>query len=86
MDRPLAALLYAQGRHREAAPIFQRALETKEHVLGVEHSSTLTSLNNLASLYKAQGHYEEAESLHQRALAIRERVLGTEHPSNTKLH
>ena len=80
MDRPLAALLYAQGRHREAAPIFQRALETKEHVLGVEHSSTLTSLNNLASLYKAQGHYEEAESLHQRALAIRERVLGTEHP------
>jgi Tfp pilus assembly protein PilF len=59
-------------------------LVIRELVLGTEHPSTATSLNNLGLLLKTQGAYEEARPYYERALAIREEVLGTEHP-NTKL-
>jgi len=49
-------------------------------VLGPEHPSTATSLNNLALLYDNQGLYAKAEPLYQRALAIYEKALGPEHP------
>jgi len=64
----------------EAEPLYRRALEIKEKVLGPEHPSTATSLNNLAALCRAQGRYAEAEPLFRRALEIREKVLGPEHP------
>jgi len=58
----------------------QRALATRERILGPEHPETMRGLNNLAALYYVQGKYQEAESLYQRALEIRERILGPEHP------
>lgn len=67
------------GRYGEAEPLLVRALETRERVLGAEHSDTLTSVNNLASLYDKQGRFGEAEPLYLRAVAARERVLGAEH-------
>ncbi len=48
-------------------------------MLGQEHPSTLTSVNNLAVLYQAQGRYGEAEPLLKRALEGYERVLDKEH-------
>jgi Flp pilus assembly protein TadD len=49
----------------EAEPLYQRALDTRERVLGPEHPGTATTLNNLALLYYRQGRFEEAERLTQ---------------------
>src|SRR5712692_5304313 len=70
------AQLYSQGRYDEAIPLAARALAIAEKVLGPEHPSTATSLNNLALMYQDTGAYAKAEPLHRRALAIREKVLG----------
>ena len=74
------SLYESQGRYGEAEPLYRRALEARERVLGPEHPDTLTSVNNLAALYQAQGRYGEAEPLYRRALEASERVLGPEHP------
>ncbi|MFC2032217.1 tetratricopeptide repeat protein, partial [Chloroflexota bacterium] len=74
-----------QGLYKEAEPLYKRALEIREKVLGPEHPDTATSLNNLAGLYNDQGLYKEAEPLYKRALEIREKVLGPEHPFTIQL-
>jgi hypothetical protein len=56
-----------------ALPLFQRALDTRERVLGTEHPRTLTSVNNLAACMRALGDAEAALPLFRRA-------LGKEHP------
>ena len=43
-----------QGRHTEAEPLYRRALDGREKVLGAEHPDTLASLNNLAILLENQ--------------------------------
>ncbi len=48
----LAPLYQAQGRLAEAEPLYKRALEALERVLGKEHPHTLTSVNNLAHSIK----------------------------------
>jgi len=73
-----------RGQYREAEPLFQRALEIRERVLGPQHPDMANSLNNLANLYSDQGKYEQAEPLYQRALAIMERMQGPEHPDTTQ--
>ncbi|MGO8778414.1 MAG: CHAT domain-containing protein, partial [Rhodomicrobium sp.] len=76
----LATLYDDQGRYSEAEPLYKRALEESERVLGKEHPLTLGNLSNLAAMYESQGRYGEAEALSKRALEARERVLGKEHP------
>jgi tetratricopeptide (TPR) repeat protein len=49
-------------------------------VLGGEHPSTLTTMNNLASVLDSYGKYAEAETMFQQTLAMRETVLSSEHP------
>jgi tetratricopeptide (TPR) repeat protein len=61
-------------------PLFRRALESRERVLGKEHPQTLTSVNSLAECLRALGDAAGALPLHRRALESRERVLGKEHP------
>ncbi|MEM6252881.1 MAG: CHAT domain-containing protein [Cyanobacteria bacterium P01_D01_bin.156] len=63
-----------------AEPLYQRALQIREAVLGESHPDVANSLNNLAFLYQNQGNYSAAESLHQRALQIRETALGENYP------
>ncbi|KAF2181501.1 hypothetical protein K469DRAFT_589164, partial [Zopfia rhizophila CBS 207.26] len=43
-------------------------LEWSEKELGVQHSDTLASVNNLASVLRTQGKYDEAERLYRRGL------------------
>ena len=50
----LAVLYQAQGRYGEAEPLYKRALEACERVLGPEHPHTLLSVSNLALLYFEQ--------------------------------
>ncbi len=73
--------LHQRGDYATTLPLYQRALEITERVLGTYHPLTATSLNNLAELYRATDQYEQALPLYKQALKIHERVLGTDHPS-----
>jgi hypothetical protein len=42
--------LKVQGDYEGAQPLYERALEARERVLGKEHPDTLASVNNLAVL------------------------------------
>ncbi|CAN0505877.1 unnamed protein product, partial [Ectocarpus sp. 12 AP-2014] len=52
----------------------------EQKVIGPDHPSLATTLNNRASLLQSQGKYDEAEPLYIRAIAIREKALGPDHP------
>ena len=54
------------GDYEKALPLYQRALEIYENVLGPQHPSVVTTLNNLAGLYESMGNYEKALPLYQR--------------------
>ena len=57
-----------------------QVMETRERVLGLEHPSTPTSMDNLASTYLNQGRWKEATELFVQVIETRKRVLGLEHP------
>jgi hypothetical protein len=54
------------GRHAEAEPLYQQAMEIRRTALGERHPDYAASLNNLAGLYRAMGRHAEAESLDRR--------------------
>lgn len=70
-----------EGRYREGIEKFKSVLGIRQKLLGQEHPSVASSLNNLAALYENQGRYEEAEPLYIQALQMRQKLLGQEHPS-----
>jgi tetratricopeptide (TPR) repeat protein len=76
----LGGFLHDNGLYGAAEPLLRRALKARERVLGPEHTSTLTSVNNLAGLLESKGDYAGAQPLYERALAASERVLGPDHP------
>jgi Flp pilus assembly protein TadD len=57
----LAFVLSNQNKYEEAESINRHELAICEKVLGIEHPSTLISINNLAVVLNHQGKYEEAE-------------------------
>ena len=61
--------------------MYNRALAGREKALGPDHSSTLTTVNNLGVLYADQGCLAEAEKMYNRALAGLEKALGPDHSS-----
>ena len=69
--------------YAKAEPLFARALEIREKVLGPDHPDTARSLNNLAAVYYYTKEYAKAEPLFVRALDIKEKVLGPDHPDTT---
>ena len=69
------------GNLETAKQLYQRALTGQEKNLGKDHSSTLTTVNNLALLEKKMGNLETAKQLYQRALTGREKNLGKDHSS-----
>ncbi|WP_254921402.1 tetratricopeptide repeat protein, partial [Nodularia sp. NIES-3585] len=74
-------LLYeSQGRYDQAEPLYLQALELLKRLLGDNHPSVATSLNNLALLYESQGRYDQAEPLYLQALELFKRLLGDNHP------
>ncbi|PQE03464.1 Tetratricopeptide-like helical domain protein [Rutstroemia sp. NJR-2017a BBW] len=64
----LGNLYSNQGKLAEAEKMYLRALEGKEKVLGPDHISTLSTVNNLGLLYKDQGKLAAAEVMYLRAL------------------
>jgi lipase chaperone LimK len=53
-------------------------LRRYEKVLGKEHPSTLSSINNLAHVLSDLGKYQEAKQMHQKVLQLRKKVLSKE--------
>jgi tetratricopeptide (TPR) repeat protein len=69
----LGSSLYGQGRYRESADAYRKALSVR--------GEDATTLNNLALSLHSAGDYAAAEPLIRRALAIDEKALGPEHPA-----
>jgi CHAT domain-containing protein/Tfp pilus assembly protein PilF len=68
------------GKYDEAIPLVERALKTREMILGTDHRDVAAALNSLALIYWNKSDYAKAEPLYQRALSIVEKVLRPEHP------
>ncbi|WP_327660904.1 MULTISPECIES: tetratricopeptide repeat protein [unclassified Streptomyces] len=75
-----AAYRQVQGSPVAAVPALERALDTRERVLGSDHPHTLISRNNLAYAYAAAGNPGRAIPLYEQTLREAERVLGKDHP------
>ena len=78
----LGNLYIDQSKMKEAEDLYLRALITKEKVLGLEHASTLQTVNCLGVSYSKQGKEGKAEEMYLRALVGNEKKHGPEH-SNT---
>jgi tetratricopeptide (TPR) repeat protein len=76
----LSNVYHKIGIDAAALHLAQAALDTHRRVLGEEHPSTLTSINNMGGLLRAQGKHAKAELCYREAVEKRRRVLGEEHP------
>lgn len=77
----LAAILDAQGRHREALVLMREALVLVETVLGRDHYEVALLLQTLGEIAERAGEPEQAAVAYQRALRIQRRLLGARHPA-----
>ena len=68
------------GRWSDAEKLEVQVMETRKMKLGVDHPSTLTSMNNLAFTWKGNGKEIEAVRLMEDCVRVRKRVLGVNHP------
>jgi tetratricopeptide (TPR) repeat protein len=87
-ERGAFELELVKGRPRGLSPGEERAAERadlertlaiRENVLGPEHPSTATSVEQLALCLETQGDYAAARALYERALVLCEKQLGPEH-------
>src|SRR5207244_12143429 len=69
----LAVVDGSQGKHKEAAMYYRRALAIFEKKLGPDNPNTAILLQNLALAHLTAGKYSEAEQLLDLALLIREK-------------
>ncbi|KAF8598126.1 hypothetical protein BDV93DRAFT_353241 [Ceratobasidium sp. AG-I] len=77
----LSCVYSEAGYAKEEAVLMAIALQASRDMLGNEHPTTLTCMNNLALAFWGQGRLEEAEALQTEAIEIKKRVRGHEHPS-----
>lgn len=73
--------LIGTGNAAGALPLYRRALDSRERVLGLGHPDTLDSVNSLAWCIRTLGDAAGALPIYRRALDGRERVLGSKHPA-----
>ena len=71
--------LQKAGKHAEALPLAQKALEMSEENLNPDHPTVAIYLEHLAALYRTLGEGVKAEPLLRRSLAVREKALGPDH-------
>ncbi len=67
-------------RYAEAEPLARQTWESRQRVLGPEHSDTLDSLDTYAQSLGSLGRKSEAADLLQQCLKARQRILGPKHP------
>jgi tetratricopeptide (TPR) repeat protein len=76
----LAAILDAQGRHREALVPMREALVLAETLLGRDHYEVALLLRTLGDIAERAGDPGQAAVHYRRALRIQRRLLGVGHP------
>ena len=76
----LAAILDAQGRHREALVPMYEALALAETLLGRDHHEIAVLLRTLGEIAERAGDPQQAAAHYLRALDIHRRILGDGHP------
>ena len=72
--------LVAKGQHRAAEAATREAIQIFRSLLGEDHPSYASSLNDLGTLYQDRGDYRRAEPLFRRSLEIYKKALGEDHP------
>jgi CHAT domain-containing protein/tetratricopeptide (TPR) repeat protein len=73
--RNLGDVLVEQGEYGLARPLYERARQIHERVLGTAHPEVADDLDRLAHLLLLVEKYDEALALSERALGIKERSL-----------
>lgn len=76
----LGGILMQQGRYDEAEPWMQRARETLERTLGLQHPTAAQVVGSMGRLRHGQGRYEDAIALFDRTLEALQPTLGDDHP------
>jgi tetratricopeptide (TPR) repeat protein len=75
-------LVLWENRFLEDAEKLQvQVMETRIHILGVEHPDTLGSMNALALTYYQQKRLKEAEKLQVQVMEMSSQIFGAEHPN-----
>lgn len=69
----LGNCLRNQGKHLDAEPAYQKALEIRQAALGPLHASEVVILENYAKMLRACNRMQEAEKMEKRALGIMRR-------------
>ena len=85
MLNDLAIFLNMNVKLEGAEPLYRRALDISEKILGHEHPDTALSLNSLAVLLYNKGDYEGAKTYMRKALIIFEKIQGPEHPNTVNI-
>jgi hypothetical protein len=70
----MGGLLFLMGKYAEAEPYSSEALQGKRRVLGDEHRSTLSSINNMGGLLNKLCRHDEAAELLQAGEAAARQV------------
>ena len=73
-------MLEEQGDLEAAKPLYEQSLEINKKILGEDHPSVATSLNNLGLLVESMGDKEAANVMGKKALQICLKALGADHP------
>ena len=68
------------GRLQEEYTIKKYILKERRRILGEEHPSTISAMNNLASTLGDLGQWEEESNIKKEVVEQRRRILGEEHP------
>ena len=76
----MASFNLDRGQYEIACAMYSAAVEVQKQNLGMDHNSTLTSMNGLAITYTNQRRFEEAERLYMQVLEANTRMIGAEHP------
>ncbi|HEY9676816.1 MAG TPA: tetratricopeptide repeat protein [Drouetiella sp.] len=77
----VAAQAFKAQNYSVAEPIYRRAVNVLERILGPNDPDTVVCLQTLGDLYYKQGRYQEALPHYKRLLTIGEQMLGSAHPS-----
>ncbi len=80
LRQSLAHVYESMGLFEAAEPLQRSAMETRRRVLGSDHPSTNSSINDMGLLLQDQGKFADAEKLLREVLETRRRTLGDEHP------
>ena len=73
-------LLREQGYFKEAETLSKKVVDTRNRIVGGEHTDTINAMANLAATYRNLGKYTESEKLEVQVLNARNKIAGVEHP------